>query len=315
MKIVHVVGARPNFPKVAPLLAAWPGYVVTKVCHTGQHYSPEMQIIPLPIDTNLGETTLEGIIPAFREYCRREAPDLVVVVGDVTSTLACALAARSLNIPIAHVEAGLRSGVMTMPEEVNRRLVDHISDFRFCSEVSGIANLAGEGLDGLLVGNIMIDSLVRRKRKARWQPPYALLTVHRPRNTNRIHYVLDLVNRHSPFPVLWPVHHRAKDPGGFPNIQRIPAQGYDAFLGLLEGAALVITDSGGVQEEACYLGTRCFTLRKETERPSTVDAGANVLWTDSFLVNLDEALALPRPWTVPPLWDGNTAQRIVKEIL
>jgi UDP-N-acetylglucosamine 2-epimerase (non-hydrolysing) len=269
-------------------------------------------------------------------------PDLVVVVGDVNSSAAGALAAATLGIPVAHVEAGLRSFDRTMPEEVNRVAIDALSGFLFASEASGVANLAREGCPAAAVhhvGNVMIDTLVRfRSRAARRDPaavlgasgPYGVLTLHRPSNVDRataLEPLLRAVGKAAHrMPIVFPVHPRTRDRlnacglgaalAGLPGLRATPPLGYLDMLGLLTRARLVLTDSGGVQEETTYLGVPCLTLRDTTERPATVTDGTNrVIGSrpDRVLAEIERVLDGDRPPPRrPPLWDGRAAERIVE---
>ena len=267
-------------------------------------------------------------------------PDLVVVVGDVNSSAAGALAAARLGIPVAHVEAGLRSFDRTMPEEVNRVMIDALSDFLFASEESGVANLAREGRPAAAVhhvGNVMIDALVRfRPRAVRRDPiaavgvapPYGVLTLHRPSNVDRpttLEPLLRAVGQAARrLPIVFPVHPRTRDRldasglgatvAGFPGLRPTPPLGYLDMLALLARARLVLTDSGGVQEETTYLGVPCLTLRDTTERPATVSNGTNRVVgarPERVLSEIERVLDGDQPPPRrPPLWDGRAAERV-----
>ncbi|MEN8148917.1 MAG: UDP-N-acetylglucosamine 2-epimerase (non-hydrolyzing) [Planctomycetota bacterium] len=355
MKVLLVAGARPNFVKIAPLVAALSdaGGFETRILHTGQHYDEELSRvffdelgIPRP-DENLGVGSASHavqtarIMTGFEPVLERERPDLVVVVGDVNSTVACSLTAVKLGVPVAHVEAGLRSFDRTMPEEVNRILTDAISDLLFVTEPSGVANLEREGVNGEvhLVGNVMIDTLLRHRDRAlaRAVPErlgvapgeYVLLTLHRPANVDDpaiLGGVLDAVEEiASKRTVLFPVHPRTRtaiDAAGLsarisavPGLRGLDPLGYLDFIGLLNDARAVLTDSGGIQEETTVLGVPCLTLRDNTERPITVDEGTN------RLVGLDSGRILRAYAEIeaeggggvrrPDLWDGEAARRIV----
>jgi UDP-N-acetylglucosamine 2-epimerase (non-hydrolysing) len=353
LKILAVVGARPNFMKVAPLI--WEaqrrsGFAV-RLVHTGQHYDEKMSHLffeelrlPRP-DVNLevgsGSHAVQTaeVMKRFEPVLLAERPDLVIVVGDVNSTLACALVAAKLLVPVAHVEAGLRSGDRTMPEEINRILTDAISDWLFVTEPSGIANLRHEGVPeerANLVGNVMIDTLVACKPRVDASPildrlgvkpgAYAALTLHRPANVDepetlsRLMGAMERLQREVPF--IFPVHPRTRrtmsayqEGGKLPNLRFTEPLGYLDFMKLLSHARLVLTDSGGVQEETTFLGVPCLTMRENTERPITITEGTN------RLVGLDperiiaaglEALAgTGRRGRVPRLWDGHAAGRIL----
>ncbi len=354
MKIINVVGARPNFMKVAPLHRAFEADpdITSLIVHTGQHYDEQMSDVffrqlelPKP-DIYLGvgsashaEQTAR-IMTAFEPIVDDEEPDLVVVVGDVNSTLACALVASKLHVPVAHVEAGLRSGDRRMPEEINRILTDRIADYLFVTEESGMVNLQQEGEpedEIFFVGNLMIDSLVHFREKASQTAimsdlgiadgEYVLMTMHRPSNVDhpdRIGQLLQLIEGlAAERPVVFPMHPRTRNRiNAFGHADRLHAMddlvlqeplGYLEFLRLMEGAAVVVTDSGGIQEETTFLGVPCLTLRANTERPITIDEGTNEL------MPLDPAAVLRRvaevtthDWSPqrPPKWDGQTAGRI-----
>jgi UDP-N-acetylglucosamine 2-epimerase (non-hydrolysing) len=354
MHILHVVGARPNFMKAAPVvraLAKYQGLRQTLV-HTGQHYDFNMsevffQELGLPApDINLEVGSGSHAQQTSQIICRFEAvvterkPDLVVVYGDVNSTVAAALVCAKLLVPVAHVEAGLRSFDRTMPEEVNRLLTDQISDLLFTPSEDGNQNLATEGIPSEkvhLVGNVMIDTLVRLLPRANEQIPqnlperYALLTLHRPSNVDDLGWLrslLDLlVDISRELPVLFPVHPRTKlrleaagirlkhSDSQFEFLQPAP---YLEFLGLQSRAAVVITDSGGIQEEATFLGVPCLTVRENTERPITVTMGTNILVgrdLDRLKAELARILrGQSKRGSVPLLWDGQAAERIAQII-
>ena len=353
---MHAVGARPNFVKMAPLIDALDrrGVASQVVVHTGQHYDRRMseEILedlgfPVP-DYSLGvgsgthgEQTGKVLI-AFEEILMSNRPAVVVVAGDVNSTLACALAASKLGIPIAHVEAGLRSGDWTMPEEINRVLTDRLSDLLLTHSPEAQDNLAGEGIDVgrvRFVGNTMIDSLRRFEAAARqravWrrydveQREYTLVTLHRPSNVDDPARLAGIVNAlcrlSTEAPVLFPVHPRTRArlaAGG--TVQRLETAGvhcvepvgYLDFLSLETGAGTIVTDSGGVQEEASALGVPCYTLRANTERPITISRGTNVLLGDDpeRLREVTLSRRPPAPCAIP-LWDGHAAERAANAIL
>ena len=352
LRLVVVAGARPNFIKIAPLmeeLRQRPRFA-TQLVHTGQHYDEAMSQsffrdlgIPEP-DVNLGvgsgshaEQTGQVLIQ-MEALLQETAPHAIIVVGDVNSTLAASLAAAKLNIPIAHVEAGLRSGDRTMPEEINRILTDAISTWLFTTEPDGDRNLSREGVDPEKihrVGNVMIDTLLRSLERARERPTlddldlqpqgYGLLTLHRPANVDDPDTLRGLFGAleeiHRELPILFPVHPRTAEAieaglGGIkPGLLMTKPLGYLDFLRLMADARLVLTDSGGVQEESTVLGVDCLTLRENTERPITVTEGTNTIVGTDPAVILSEArkiLAGTRgPARIPDLWDGSAASRIV----
>jgi UDP-N-acetylglucosamine 2-epimerase (non-hydrolysing) len=364
MKIVSVVGARPNFVKIAALTRAMrrEPTIVPIVVHTGQHYDDsmsgrffgELEIAAPEVNLGVGSgthaTQTAEVMRRLEPVLDSLAPDVVLVVGDVNSTLAAALTAVKLGIPVAHVEAGLRSFDRTMPEEINRLLTDAIADLLFVTEESGRHNLLREGVaPGKIhfVGNVMIDAL--EAFRPGWQSspivdrlglgadrPYAVLTLHRPANVDDPRILSELLDalgalaRH--LPIVFPVHPRLKprlsrqgnlfwlaseasEPLPGKGIACLPPLGYLDFVALMSRARLVLTDSGGVQEETTILGVPCLTLRETTERPVTVTQGTNrVVGTDPERV-LEEALRTlddpPEPAGRPPLWDGRAAERIV----
>lgn len=356
--IIHLIGgARPNFMKLAPLvraIGARGGAIGCRIVHTGQHYDADMSEvffeelgIPAP-HHHLGcgggshaEQTAR-IMVAYEKLCLEEKPDAVVVVGDVNSTLACSIVAKKLWIPVAHVEAGLRSGDMTMPEEINRIVTDSICDWFFVTEPAGVAHLVREGKRPEqihFVGHVMVDNLLYQRAKldsgaARIGPAQAFkaenprfgaLTLHRPSNVDdevtfrRLAMALRELSRD--LPLVFPVHPRTRA-----NIERfgielgervclLPPLGYMDFLELWKDAALVLTDSGGLQEETTALGIPCLTLRDNTERPITIEQGTNVLaGTDPMLILAEARKILAghgKPGRRPDLWDGHAADRIV----
>jgi len=352
--ICNVVGARPNFMKMAPVINEQRMRGLDQVCvHTGQHYDAKMSQIffdelnmPRPdlylgvgSDTHARQTA--HIMTEFEKFCFEKNPALVVVAGDVNSTLAAALVASKLHIPVAHVEAGLRSFDKAMPEEVNRILTDHVSEFLFTTEKSGNENLLREGISPEkihFVGNCMIDTLVSHLNLALDQRPwvsfglepgeYALLTLHRPSNVDQydtLARLTTMINRVSEsLPVIFPVHPRTAKQIASTGISfagkviMCEPLSYLSFLGLMAKSRLVITDSGGIQEETTALGVPCLTLRSNTERPSTISLGTNRL-IDSNGNGVYNAIheILSDRWpkgTVPPLWDGHASKRIVEII-
>jgi len=356
VKILHVVAARPNFMKVAPVMraVARAGFAEQLLVHTGQHYDPSMSDVfftdlgMAPPDVHLGvgsgshgEQTGKVMI-AFEKVCLEHRPDLVLVAGDVNSTLACAIDAAKLRIPCAHLEAGLRSFDMAMPEEVNRILVDRIADLLLTPSSDADENLRREGTaEGRIfrVGNVMIDTLRSNLEAARAtatprrlgvEGRYAVLTLHRPSNVDdpktlgRILGALDPIQAR--LPVVFPIHPRTRKQlaafGLGAQVERMQGLrlceplGYLEFLGLTSGAALVLTDSGGLQEETTALGVPCLTLRENTERPVTVTEGTNtVVGTDPARIVAEAEAALAgrgKAGRVPALWDGRTSERVTE---
>lgn len=352
MRIAIVAGARPNFMKVAPILAAFriiPGPHSVLLVHTGQHYDQAMSGdffrdlgIPDPdVNLNVGSGShaeqTARVMVAFEEFCLTHLPDWVVVVGDVNSTLACAVTAKKLGIRVAHVEAGLRSRDMTMPEEVNRLCTDSISDLLFTTDEFANENLRREGVpEGRVrfVGNTMIDTLFAQIGRALeiplpeglYERQYAVLTLHRPSNVDHsvvLSGILDAItsicNR---ITVVFPVHPRTRrnlDGFSSPNLVRTEPLSYLGFLGLVARSRMVLTDSGGIQEETTVLGIPCITMRRSTERPITCQAGTNRL-VGNDPTRIREAAfavlenALP-PHRIPEKWDGHAAERIVNALL
>ena len=357
--VLFVVGARPNFMKVAPVYRAirmHGGLIRTTLLHTGQHYDRVMSEVffadlDLPVadvQLHVGSGThaqqtaraLEGIA----DVLERDMPELVVVAGDVNSTLAGALAAVKLNVPVAHIEAGLRSRDWTMPEEHNRRLTDHLSTLLFAHCNDAVDNLRAEGVDEtriFLVGNTMIDSLRRALDAARAGAPwekygltpqrYGLVTLHRPALVDDPDLLretmLALCDISAEVPVLFPVHPRTRarlaqagllPPIAGSDVLVVEPAPYLDFLGLEAGAQFVLTDSGGVQEETTALAVPCFTLRDSTERPVTVDLGTNVLLgrEPARVREIPRLLKRLRPTPPPiPLWDGRAGERVASVLL
>ena len=357
-KVFNICGARPNFMKIASLAQAMQRSrsLENVVVHTGQHYDPglsdiffEELKIPRP-EISLGVRSLPRleqialIEERFTPIVESGKPDLVVVVGDVNSTVACARVARRLGIPVAHVEAGLRSFDLQMPEEHNRVETDRLSDILYVTEESGMVNLRNEGNNGraVLVGNVMIDTLAAHLAQARDSHVgkrlglkgrrYAVATFHRPSNVDsvdsavKIVEALCLVARF--YPVVLPIHPRTKESfakfrlleilAATPGVHLVEPMGYFDFIGLVADCKVVVTDSGGIQEETTYLGIPCLTMRENTERPSTVSVGTNVLIGSNVdqLGSELESIAANRfkKGAVPPLWDGRAAERIVADI-
>ena len=357
VKIVNVAGARPNFMKIAPLMEAYrrEPRIEPLLVHTGQHYDERMsdlffrQLGITEPDFNLevgsgphGAQTAR-IMLAFEPLLAELKPQAVVVVGDVNSTVACGLVAVKLGIPLVHVAAGLRSGERTMPEEINRIVTDAISDLLFCTEQSGVDNLRGEGVPPdrtFLVGNVMIDCLLRHLSRAQASPileelglksrEYALLTLHRPGNVDNPAVLEGILGAMEAIakdlPVLFPVHPRtraklescrkAPPSARTGRLRLVEPMGYLEFLKVMSEARLVLTDSGGIQEETTILKVPCLTLRESTERPITVEMGSNRIVGVSperiLAAYRDVMRGGPRSAGIPPLWDGHAAERIVR---
>ncbi|MBA3885207.1 MAG: UDP-N-acetylglucosamine 2-epimerase (non-hydrolyzing) [Acidobacteria bacterium] len=359
VSVFLVGGARPNFMKIAPLYHAFrksPTFDVILV-NTGQHYDDRMagsffRELGLPepdisLDVRSGSHAAQTarILERFEEQLVARQPHLVVVVGDVNSTIACALAASKLTYPgggrplVAHVEAGLRSFDRGMPEEINRLLTDAISDFLFVTEPAGVENLRREGRSDetiFMVGNVMIDSLLAQARNARarqaWKAygvtprRYAVATLHRPSNVDdpeRLGTLIEALEATAEkLPVIFPIHPRTRArleqlrASLSPQLMLCEPQPYTDFLSLMADARLVLTDSGGIQEETTILGVPCLTLRANTERPITVEAGTNrLIGMDPEAIGAAVADVLARPMpapSAPPLWDGAAAPRIVE---
>lgn len=356
MRIVNIVGARPNFMKMAPLMREMRRHadITATLVHTGQHYDDRMAgqffrdlDLPRPdISLEVGSGShayqtaevMKRLEPVLNEI----RPHVVVVVGDVNSTLAGAVTATKLGIPVAHVEAGLRSFDRSMPEEINRLLTDAVSDHLFVTEESGRVNLLREGVDAAkihMVGNVMIDSL--EQCRPAWEESnvvaelglqrgqYGVVTLHRPSNVDDAATLRGLLQALAEIgrrlPLVFPVHPRTQSrleaidaeldsPGGSGARYMAPL-GYLEFVGLVAGSRLVLTDSGGLQEETTALGVPCLTLRGQTERPITVTQGTNrIVGTspDRIVAEATCVLSEPRPrLSRPPLWDGHAAERIV----
>ncbi len=357
MKIISVVGARPNFMKIAPLQRAFSKRegVESLIVHTGQHYDEKMSDVffnqlelPKPdfyLGIGGGSHTYQkaNVMLAFEKVLQEEKPDLVLVVGDVNATAACSIVAVKMGCPVAHVEAGLRSRDRRMPEEINRIITDGISNFLFVTEHSGLINLAKEGVPDekvFFVGNVMIDSLIHYREKSKnttirkelgvGEKDYVLMTMHRPANVDNedgLKSILEIIRGTTKYKkVVMALHPRTKN-----NLEKFGLsdelykinnlivtgpQGYLEFLNLMDNAALIITDSGGIQEETTYLQVPCLTFRDSTERPITTELGTNQLMKDlnpttvlgkvAKIMNGTEVKG-----TIPPLWDGRTADRIV----
>ncbi|WP_265866969.1 non-hydrolyzing UDP-N-acetylglucosamine 2-epimerase [Streptomyces sp. SKN60] len=352
MRIICVAGARPNYMKIKPVLDALEAHgAETFLVHTGQHYDPAMNDVFFrdlglrPPDRFLGvgsgshAAQTGRVMTAFEPLVDELAPDLVVVVGDVNSTLACALVTAKAGPLLAHVEAGLRSRDWSMPEEVNRLATDRVSDYLLAPSEDAADNLRAEGYheDQIhVVGNVMIDTLFANLDRARASGTlaglgltpgsYGLVTLHRPANVDDPEILAGLlkglgeVAAHCP--LVLPVHPRAAEridaigaPGG---IRLVPPAGYLDFIALQAGARIVLTDSGGVQEETTALGVPCVTLRDNTERPITVEQGTNVLAgrdPDRILATALKLLDAPPPPRRPALWDGRAGERIARVLL
>ncbi len=356
MKIINVVGARPNMMKIAPIIAAMQKHpdIEPLLLHTGQHYDEKMsQIffdelgIPKPdIYLGIGSGThaeqTARVMVAFEKVLLEHKPDMVLVVGDVNSTMACSIAATKLHIPVAHVEAGLRSFDRTMPEEINRLVTDAIADVLLTTSRDASVHLQNEGVPAekiFFVGNVMIDTLTQHRDKAKnlGTPAkfglnageYALLTLHRPSNVDDkavFSGILDaLIHIQKDIPILFPAHPRTRkriEEFGFgerlaaaPNIHIIEPQGYLAFLDLMMHARMMLTDSGGIQEETTILGVPCLTLRANTERPITITEGTSRLVGSDPNRIMEEAASVladdGKSSGTPELWDGHAADRIV----
>ena len=364
--VICVVGARPNFMKMAPILRAMKSHVPpipVLLVHTGQHYDKDMSErlfeeldLPRPdINLEVGSAThavqTAEVMRRFEPVLDGHNPSCVLVVGDVNSTLACTLVAVKKGIPVAHVEAGLRSYDRSMPEEINRILTDQIADRLYTTERSALGNLGLEGIPAdrvCFVGNVMIDSLVASKPRARsardtlaacqadvsllgHAQGYGVVTLHRPSNVDQpdgLREMLEILGEVAArVPLVFAMHPRTRN-----NIERfnllemvdaakmvlLPPQGYLEMLGLMAGASLVLTDSGGLQEETTALGVPCLTLRENTERPITVEQGTNILVgrnRDAIIGQVDEILAgRGKHGRVPELWDGHAAERIAADL-
>jgi UDP-N-acetylglucosamine 2-epimerase (non-hydrolysing) len=362
IKLLLIAGARPNFMKVAPLIkAAQARHTLDgggplldfRLIHTGQHYDAQMSDvffrelgIPEPhanLEAGSGSHAVQtaNVMLSFEPVCLQEKPDWVVVVGDVNSTLACALVAVKMGIRVAHVEAGLRSFDRTMPEEINRVVTDAVADLLLTPSEDAIDILRREGVAGgkiRTVGNIMIDSLVLNLARARESlvlkthglaaGQYVYVTLHRPQNVDQresLSAIMDeLRSLSTQLPVVFPMHPRTRKrlgefglaPGGPSGVHIIEPVGYHDSLYLTENARILLTDSGGLQEESTYFRTPCLTLRPNTERPVTVTLGSNRLTSVQRLPSdLEAVLRGPaRTGSIPPLWDGKTAGRILDEL-
>ena len=349
MKFLLVAGARPNFMKVAPIMDALKAgnHRDVLLVHTGQHYDSCMSDaifaelgLPEP-DINLGVGSgshaqqTARVMTSFEPVCLEFRPDWVVVVGDVNSTLACALTARKLGIHVAHVEAGLRSRDTSMPEEINRLCTDAISNLLFTTDTGASENLRSEGVAGEkihFVGNTMIDTLLRNIKKARavaTNSPgdYAVLTLHRPGNVDNPSVLAGIMTAvrclADRIPVLFPVHprtaQRIEGMAKHSNLILLKPQSYLPFVGLVAHSQMVLTDSGGIQEETTVLGIPCLTMRPNTERPITCSIGTNILVGNDPDCILRTALSVlnggVRKGSIPDKWDGRAAERIVEVLI
>jgi UDP-N-acetylglucosamine 2-epimerase (non-hydrolysing) len=361
LKVINVVGARPNFMKMAPIIEAMnlrPERIRHLLVHTGQHYDERMSRsffadlgMPRPdIDLEVGSGShaeqTARVMVEFEKVCIREAPDLVIVVGDVNSTLACTITAKKLGIKVAHVEAGLRSRDMTMPEEINRLCTDVLCDLLFTTDRFADENLRAEGVSSdkvFFVGNVMIDTLLKHRELARgldlasrWELKprgFATLTLHRPSNVDEpeiLRGILEaLCEIGSEIPVVFPIHPRTRKmvsrfgfDGYFSSTPKPsglwPTEplGYLDFLHLNMNAMMVVTDSGGLQEETTVLGVPCISLRNNTERPITCSVGTNfIAGNDPASIRRHASAVLAgeaRRGAVPDRWDGRAAERIVE---
>jgi UDP-N-acetylglucosamine 2-epimerase (non-hydrolysing) len=359
MKITIIAGARPNFIKIAPIIGAIEQKqnsgekIAYRLVHTGQHYDKNLSDtffeelnIPLPhinLDVKSGTQSEQtaAIMVAFEQELLKNPCDLVLVVGDVNSTMACAITAKKLNIKVAHVEAGIRSGDLTMPEEINRMVTDSISDYFFTTTITASENLLRNGADKSavhFVGNVMIDTLYQNQNK--FTPPsfwkeyqlafenYIILTLHRPSNVDEEQSLINLLRGIDKMvgdkKVIFPIHPRTKSILGennlnLKNIVFVEPQGYLSFMYLIQNSFAVITDSGGISEETTILNIPCFTMRNTTERPETETIGTNTLVGTSIenLVKVYNEFLLngKKQSGIPELWDGKTSERIVTILL
>ncbi len=361
MKIFLVAGARPNFMKIAPIYRASRKYpsVDCRIVHTGQHYDKAMSQtffdeleIPTPsyhLEAGSGTHAVQTgkIMVAFEEVCEKDRPDLVMVVGDVNSTLACSVVAKKAQIKVAHVEAGLRSFDLAMPEEINRMVTDSISDYFFVTEESGVRNLLREGkpADSIhFVGHVMIDNLLYQSRKLanggidvsglsvyplkQKNGKYAFLTLHRPSNVDDADTFRGIVSALNEIaeetPIIFPVHPRTRKMAAqfgiefSKRITLLSPLGFMESLFLWKDAQAILTDSGGLQEETTALGVPCVTIRDNTERPVTVDIGTNILagtTRDGILNAYRNSLEKVKTAKVPSFWDGKASERIWEALL
>ncbi|MDI1317586.1 UDP-N-acetylglucosamine 2-epimerase (non-hydrolyzing) [Flavobacterium sp.] len=359
MKITIVAGARPNFIKIAPIIKAIEkkqqdgADVSFRLVHTGQHYDKNLSDtffeelnIPHPnanLEVKSGSQSVQtaAIMIAFEQELIQNPCDLVLVVGDVNSTMACAIVAKKLNIKVTHVEAGIRSGDMTMPEEINRIVTDSITDYFFTTSTWAGENLLKYGANPAsihFVGNVMIDTLYQNLDRS--SPPvfwseyhletgnYIILTLHRPANVDEekslIHLLEGIDKMVGDKKIIFPIHPRTKAILGETNLQLknilfVDPQGYLNFMYLIKNSFAVITDSGGISEETTVLGIPCFTMRNNTERPETQTIGTNTL-VGTSIENLEKIFGAflvdgPRKAGIPALWDGKASERIIDILL
>ncbi len=359
MKVLHVVGARPNFMKVAPVFRALEEKtgVAQLLIHTGQHYDPEMSGIffaelgiPMPdinLDVGSGSHAAQTaqVMTRLEPIIEEKKPDLVLVYGDVNSTLAASLVSAKLSIPVGHVEAGLRSFDRSMPEEINRILTDQISDLLFTPSSDGSDNLIHEGISTEkihFVGNVMIDTLVRLLPKAQWrwddlrsmlnihEGEYCLVTLHRPSNVDDRGILKEIVRALNELSnevvVVFPIHPRTQHRlealdinDEKPTMKLVKPLGYLDFLCLQKHSKFVITDSGGIQEETTFMGIPCLTVRENTERPITIAKGTNrLVGRDMNRIKSEATRILENhipTGEIPPLWDGRAGERIADAIV
>ena len=359
MKITIIAGARPNFIKIAPIIKAIEKQqseeknISFRLVHTGQHYDKNLSDtffeelnIPYPnanLEVKSGSQAEQtgAIMVAFEKELLENSCDMVLVVGDVNSTMACAIVAKKLNIKVAHVEAGIRSGDMTMPEEINRIVTDSITDYFFTTSKSASENLLKNGVDASIVhfvGNVMIDTLYqnldRISAPSFWKEfklqtgNYIILTLHRPSNVDEEKSLIDLLEGIDKMvgdkKIIFPIHPRTKAILGetnlnLKNILFVEPQGYLNFMYLIKNSFAVITDSGGISEETTVLGIPCFTMRTTTERPETIEIGTNNLVGIS-IENLEKAYKKLKDTDfhqhrIPELWDGKASERIIAVLL
>ena len=355
MKITIIAGARPNFIKIAPIIQAIEkkqaenATVSYRLVHTGQHYDKNLSDtffeelnIPQPhanLEVKSGSQAEQtaAIMIAFEKELIQHPSDLVLVVGDVNSTMACAIVAKKLNVKVAHVEAGIRSGDMTMPEEINRIVTDSITDYFFTTSTTACENLLKYGADENhihFVGNVMIDTLYQNLNRISapsfWNENqnYIVLTLHRPANVAEEKSLVELLQGIDKMvgdkKIIFPIHPRTKAILGetnlvLKNILFVEPQGYLNFMFLIQNSFAVITDSGGISEETTVLNIPCFTLRNNTERPETQTIGTNTL-VGTAIENLEKVFAQflqngPRKSGIPELWDGKASERIIAILL